>query len=190
MAGALKHVSVAADGTVWGVNAADKIYRWTGSAWEQVAGALSQISAGSAAQVWGELRREDLPAHGHLVDAGAGRPQACLRGRGRDRVGRQRGGQQSTDCASSTPGSAGLAPAGSIRTGAQAPASRRESPRGRGELGAVYGFGARVTPRYMTPSGAVAMTVDVAAPTAGSTMRTSRLPSGEVAARITSSPSL
>ncbi|OJY24734.1 MAG: hypothetical protein BGO98_19080 [Myxococcales bacterium 68-20] len=53
MAGALKHVSVAADGTVWGVNAADKIYRWTGSAWEQVAGALSQISAGSAAQVWG-----------------------------------------------------------------------------------------------------------------------------------------
>ncbi|WP_077490701.1 tectonin domain-containing protein [Sinomonas mesophila] len=53
VAGALKHVSAGADGTVWGVNAADRIYRWTGSAWQQVPGALSQISVGDAAHVWG-----------------------------------------------------------------------------------------------------------------------------------------
>ncbi len=53
VAGALKHVSVAADGTVWGVNASDKIYRRGASAWEQVSGALKQISVGSAAVVWG-----------------------------------------------------------------------------------------------------------------------------------------
>jgi hypothetical protein len=53
IAGALKHVSVAADGTVWGVNAADNIYRWNGSSWTQVSGALKQISVGSATLIWG-----------------------------------------------------------------------------------------------------------------------------------------
>ncbi|MCK6211640.1 hypothetical protein KZX45_13910 [Georgenia sp. EYE_87] len=53
VAGALKHVSVGADGTVWGVNASDKIYRRDGNAWTQVSGALKQISVGNAANVWG-----------------------------------------------------------------------------------------------------------------------------------------
>src|SRR5690554_4049768 len=51
--GALKHVSVAADGTVWGVNAADQIYRRDGNAWTRISGALKQVSVGSASQVWG-----------------------------------------------------------------------------------------------------------------------------------------
>jgi tectonin-like protein len=51
--GQLKQVSVAGDGTVWGVNAVDDIFRWTGSAWQQVPGKLAQISVGSAQQVWG-----------------------------------------------------------------------------------------------------------------------------------------
>ena len=52
--GALKHVSVAADGTVWGVNSADNIYRWLGGGdWVQIPGSLKQISVGSASQVWG-----------------------------------------------------------------------------------------------------------------------------------------
>jgi hypothetical protein len=51
--GALKYVSVGADGTVWGVNASDKIYRRSGTQWQQVAGALKQISVGNAANVWG-----------------------------------------------------------------------------------------------------------------------------------------
>lgn len=53
IAGALKHVSAAPDGTVWGVNASDKIYRWHGNGWTQVPGALKQISVGSATHVWG-----------------------------------------------------------------------------------------------------------------------------------------
>ena len=34
--GVLKHVSVASDDTVWGVNEDDEIYRWNGSSWDQV----------------------------------------------------------------------------------------------------------------------------------------------------------
>ncbi len=51
--GALKHVSVGADGTVWGVNSADQIFRTTGGGWEHIPGALKQVSVGSASQVWG-----------------------------------------------------------------------------------------------------------------------------------------
>jgi Tectonin domain len=53
VAGALKHVSAAADGTVWGVNASDNIYRRNGAQWEQIAGALKQVSVGSTNIVWG-----------------------------------------------------------------------------------------------------------------------------------------
>jgi len=54
VAGSLKHVSVAADGTVWGTNSADNIYRWLGGGdWVQVPGSLKQVSVGSASQVWG-----------------------------------------------------------------------------------------------------------------------------------------
>ena len=51
--GALKQVSAAADGTVWGVNASNSIFRRAGGQWETVAGALKQVSAGSASVVWG-----------------------------------------------------------------------------------------------------------------------------------------
>jgi hypothetical protein len=53
IAGALKYVSVASDGTVWGVNASDNIYRRTGNTWTQVPGALKQLSVGNASTIWG-----------------------------------------------------------------------------------------------------------------------------------------
>jgi hypothetical protein len=55
MPGGLKNVSAAADGTVWGVNSADNIYKYVGgsSVWQQMPGALVRVSAGSAANVWG-----------------------------------------------------------------------------------------------------------------------------------------
>ena len=53
--GALKYVSVGMDGTVWGVNADDKIYRFNAGNgnWDAIPGALKQISVGSAGNVWG-----------------------------------------------------------------------------------------------------------------------------------------
>ena len=53
VSGALKHVSVAGDGTVWGVNSADQIFRRDGGAWTRIPGALKQVSAGGANQIWG-----------------------------------------------------------------------------------------------------------------------------------------
>lgn len=53
VAGALKQVSVASDGTVWGVNAADKIYHFGAGVWDPIAGSLKQISVGSSSIVWG-----------------------------------------------------------------------------------------------------------------------------------------
>jgi Tectonin domain len=60
--GALKYVSVGADGTVWGVNADDKIYRWNGGSgvWDPISGALKQISVGSAANVWGVNKNDKI----------------------------------------------------------------------------------------------------------------------------------
>jgi hypothetical protein len=51
--GPLKYVSVASDGTVWGVNANDMIYRRDGNYWTQIPGRLKQISVGSSSRVWG-----------------------------------------------------------------------------------------------------------------------------------------
>ncbi|MBL9041547.1 MAG: hypothetical protein JNM83_08090 [Myxococcales bacterium] len=51
--GSLKHVSVGADGTVWGVNASDQIFRRSGDTWEHIPGALKQVSVGSVSQVFG-----------------------------------------------------------------------------------------------------------------------------------------
>jgi hypothetical protein len=51
--GALKYVSVAADATVWGVNAEDEIYRWDGDSWDQIPGRLMQISVGDSGTIWG-----------------------------------------------------------------------------------------------------------------------------------------
>ena len=54
--GHLTQVSVAADGTVRGVNARlgrDNIWRRTGDVWERVKGELTWIAAGSESEVWG-----------------------------------------------------------------------------------------------------------------------------------------
>jgi hypothetical protein len=53
VSGGLKHVSVGADGTAWGVNANDQIFRRGGGAWIPVPGALKQISVGNSTAVWG-----------------------------------------------------------------------------------------------------------------------------------------
>jgi hypothetical protein len=51
--GSLKYVECAADGSVWGVNSGDEIYRWNGGGWDLIPGGLRQISVGSASHVWG-----------------------------------------------------------------------------------------------------------------------------------------
>jgi hypothetical protein len=53
IAGALKDVSAGENDTVWGVNAADDIYRRNGNAWTHIPGKLMQVSAGDATHVWG-----------------------------------------------------------------------------------------------------------------------------------------
>jgi hypothetical protein len=53
ISGGLKYVSVGADGTTWGVNANDQIFRRDGSSWTLVSGALKQISVGNSMNVWG-----------------------------------------------------------------------------------------------------------------------------------------
>jgi hypothetical protein len=52
--GRLHQISVASDGTVVGVNAANAIFRYNGGgSWAQLPGALMQVSVGSALQIWG-----------------------------------------------------------------------------------------------------------------------------------------
>jgi hypothetical protein len=60
IAGALKHVAVGQDGTVWGVNANDEIFRRDGSSWTRIAGALKQISVGDAGDIWGVNRNDEI----------------------------------------------------------------------------------------------------------------------------------
>ena len=58
--GALKYVSVAADGSVWGVNEDDEIYSWNGTSWTQLPGALKQISVGDANTIWGVNEDDEI----------------------------------------------------------------------------------------------------------------------------------
>ena len=51
--GALKQISAASDGSVWGVNSAGQVFRRTGDTWQGVAGQLMQVSVGSAQNIWG-----------------------------------------------------------------------------------------------------------------------------------------
>lgn len=63
VSGALKHVSVANDGTVWGVNDDDEIYRCNGSAWDQVPGLVEADLLGRGEHRVGRQRqRPDLQA--------------------------------------------------------------------------------------------------------------------------------
>ena len=78
--GKLKHISAAADGTVWGVNSSDTIYRRTGSTWTSISGKLKQISVGSSAHIWGvNQQRYDLSALRRHMGTGEWKPQAHLR---------------------------------------------------------------------------------------------------------------
>jgi hypothetical protein len=58
--GSLTHVSIAADGSVWGANAQDEIYVRTGTRWQRVPGALKQVSVGAADLVWGVNRHDRI----------------------------------------------------------------------------------------------------------------------------------
>ena len=53
--GALKWISVGADGRVWGVNSADQIWTRAGvdGTWQLIDGALKQIAVGVDGRVWG-----------------------------------------------------------------------------------------------------------------------------------------
>lgn len=51
--GYLEQVSIAADGSAWGVDGSDAIYRRDGSSWTSISGYLKQISVGSASKIWG-----------------------------------------------------------------------------------------------------------------------------------------
>ena len=52
-AGALRSLSVGADGAVFGVTSAGAIFRRRGAGWDSLPGALVQVSVGDAANVWG-----------------------------------------------------------------------------------------------------------------------------------------
>jgi hypothetical protein len=62
VAGSLTHISVGADGTVWGINAASDIYRFntTTGAFQQVSGLLTSISVGNSTAVWGINAASDI----------------------------------------------------------------------------------------------------------------------------------
>jgi hypothetical protein len=60
LAGALKCVAAGNDGTVWGVNVGDEVFRWNGSSWTRVPGALKQISVGNAVNVVGVNRNDEI----------------------------------------------------------------------------------------------------------------------------------
>ena len=53
VAGNLKQVAAAGDGTVWGITSTGSVFRLVGSQWQPVSGQLSQISVGSAQHIWG-----------------------------------------------------------------------------------------------------------------------------------------
>lgn len=46
--------------TIWGTNAANQVFRWTGTGWKQVAGELKHVSIGSDGSVWGVNSRDQV----------------------------------------------------------------------------------------------------------------------------------
>ena len=56
IAGALKEISAGSVANVWGVNAANNIFRYTGndnSPWIEIPGALIDVTAAADGTVWG-----------------------------------------------------------------------------------------------------------------------------------------
>lgn len=58
--GGLSNISVASDGSVWGVNSTSNIFRRVGDQWQGVPGGLVQVSAGQANNVWGVNAADDI----------------------------------------------------------------------------------------------------------------------------------
>ncbi len=56
----MKYVSVQKDGTVWGLDPEDNIYRRTPTSWQPVSGHLRQISVGNAKNIWGVNKDNDV----------------------------------------------------------------------------------------------------------------------------------
>ena len=54
VSGGLKHVSVGADATVWGVKSGDALFRHNSdNTWTHIPGLLKQVSVGNANNTWG-----------------------------------------------------------------------------------------------------------------------------------------
>src|SRR6478735_1828068 len=47
-------------GNIWGVNAKNQIFTWTGDGWRQIAGELKYVSAGSDGTVWGVNSKDEI----------------------------------------------------------------------------------------------------------------------------------
>jgi Tectonin domain len=47
-------------GNIWGVNAKNQIFTWTGNGWRQIAGELKYVSAGSDGSVWGVNSEDEI----------------------------------------------------------------------------------------------------------------------------------
>ena len=47
-------------GNIWGVNAKNQIFTWTGNGWRQIAGELNYVSAGSDGAVWGINSKDEI----------------------------------------------------------------------------------------------------------------------------------
>ena len=47
-------------GNIWGVNAKNQIFTWTGNGWRQTAGELNYVSAGSDGTVWGVNSKDEI----------------------------------------------------------------------------------------------------------------------------------
>jgi hypothetical protein len=60
VAGNLSQIRVGADGTVWGINSSQNIFRFDGNQFGNVPGQLTQISVGNSAHVWGLTQQQTI----------------------------------------------------------------------------------------------------------------------------------
>jgi hypothetical protein len=58
--GTLKQISVGNSKIIWGVNAKDQVFTWTGDGWRQVEGELKYVSASSDGAVWGVNSKDEV----------------------------------------------------------------------------------------------------------------------------------
>ena len=58
--GRLKQLSVGNPKNIWGVNAKNQIFTWTGNGWRQIAGELKYVSASADGAVWGVNSKDEV----------------------------------------------------------------------------------------------------------------------------------